>query len=304
MIKTCLTFLLLAGSMALASADAQVRREGPSPRPFTRSEMSSAFTEVSMLPGEEVLLEVRIDGKGPYRFRLDTGAAGGGRISRQLAEALGLKVVGQALAGDPTGKNRQTINIVEAGSLTVGGATFNGVQLGVRDLPSAPGRPDPGLDGILGMQLFEEYLLTLDFPARRVRIEKGDLPPADGREVLAFESPRGVPSVRFRIGDLEVAADVDSGNLRGDIVLPASNLGKVSLGGEPKVVGHGRTGFNEFEIKRATLKGPVKIGEQVVQSPVADFIAGFPQANLGLKFLSRFAVTIDQKNHRIRFRAA
>src|SRR5215216_4724201 len=284
-------------------ADAQVRRQGPPPKPFARSEMSSASAsvEVPMLAGPELPHEVRIDGKGPYRFALDTGAGGGGRISSALAKTLGLEVVGQAIGGDPTGKNRQTIDIVEAGSLAVGGATFSGVHLGARDFPSAPGG-EPGFDGILGIGLFEDHLLTLDYPGQRVRIEKGELPAADGREILDFENPRGIPSIRVKIGDLEMAADVDSGNQKGELVLPASYIGKVALEKDPVVVGRGRTASNEFEIKQAPLKGAVRIGGQTVERPLVDFVEGFPTANLGHAFLRRFAVTIDQKNHRIRFR--
>jgi predicted aspartyl protease len=279
-----------------------VRRMGPPPRPFERAEMPGSSTEVSMIGEGRVLVEVRIDGKGPYRFILDTGAAGGGRIGRELADRLGLKVVGQAVTGDPSGKNRQTVDLVEAGSLAVGDLTFTGVKLSVGVLPSPPGEAES--EGVLGVGLFEDHLLTLDYPARKVRIEKGTLPPADGREILDFESPHGVPSVRIRVGDLEVAADVDSGNQRGEVVLPASYLGKVPLEGEPKGVGHARTTFNEIEIKQARLKGAARIGAHSVEGPLVDFVEIFPVANVGHAFLRRFAVTIDQKNHRIRFRRA
>lgn len=248
-----------------------------------------------MLAGDEAAVEVRINGKGPYRFLLDTGAAGGGRISESLADTLALKKVGQALSGDPTGKNRTTIDIVEADSLAIGDAVFRRAHLGIRDF----GRP--GFDGILGIGLFEEFLLTLDYPRQRVRIEKGDLPAADGKAVLAFENRRGIPQIRLKVGDQDVAVDVDSGNQKGELVLPASYIGKVPLEKEPTVVSRGRTGYNEFEIKQAPLKGALQVGGQTVEQPLVDFVEGFPNGNLGHRFLRRFAVTIDQKNHRIRF---
>jgi hypothetical protein len=101
-----------------------------------------------------------------------------------------------------------------------------------------------------------------------------------------------------------VPTDVDSGNLRGEFVLPASWIGKVALEGEPKEVGTRQTGFNKFEVKQATLKEPVKIGDLTLEHVTADFIDGFPHASFGQRFLSRLAVTIDQKNHRIRFQLA
>jgi aspartyl protease len=249
-----------------------------------------------MLAGEDLVLEVKIDGQGPYRFGLDTGGAGGGRIDKALAETLKLKGIGQVIGGDPSGKNAQTLDVVEAGTLTLGGATWSGVHLVVRDLSHRD------LDGILGFGLFKDFLLTLDYPARRVRIEKGELPPADGREVLGFEEPEGVPQIRLKIGELEIPADVDSGNVNGELVLPSSYLDKVPLESEPKVVGRGRTGYNEFEIKRAPLKGSVQVGSLTIDRPHVDFIEIFPHANVGQVFLRRFAVTIDQKNHRIRFK--
>lgn len=302
----CLAVLAVCLAVPLvpagSPAQVQIRRAGPPSKPFDRVEMPAAATEVAMLSADNALVEVRIDGKGPYRFALDTGAAGGGRISRALASQLGLQVVGQAISGDPSGKNRTTVYIVEAGSLAIGEATFHGVKLSVGDLLAAPGRPAPEIDGIVGIGLFQDLLLTLDYPAQRVRIEKGELPPVDGREVLGLENPFGIPQIRLKVGDLEVEADVDSGNTRGELVLPASYIGKVSLDGEPKVVGRGRTGFNEFEIKQAPLKGTVVIGIQSVERPLVDFIEIFPHGNLGSVFLRRFAVTIDQRNHRIRFR--
>ena len=255
-----------------------------------------------MLQGGEVLVEVRIDGKGPYRFALDTGAAGGGRIGSALAKTLGLPVIGKARIGDPSGKNPQEAEIVQAASLSLGGATFHDVELLAREFPASDA-PERQFDGILGIGLFQELLLTLDYPAARVRVENGELPPAAGdKEVVDFDGRRGVPSIVLKIGDVELPADVDSGNMRGEIVLPSSYIGKVPREREPEVAGHGRTSFNSFEIKRAPLKGAVLVGGQTVEHPVIDFVEIFPHANLGGAFLRRFAVTIDGKNHRIRFR--
>ncbi len=106
------------------------------------------------------------------------------------------------------------------------------------------------------------------------------------------------------MGDLKVAADMDSGNSRGELVLPASYLGKVPLEGEPREVASARTTFNEVKIQQARLKGEVRIGAQSVESPLMDFVEIFPVASLGDAFLRRFVVTIDQKSHRIRFRQA
>jgi Aspartyl protease len=301
-LRACI-LLIACSLLTAAGAAAQERRVGPPPKPFATVEMPSASTEVPMIPGDGVTLEVRIDGKGPYRFNLDTGAAGGGRITPELAETLGLPVVGQVMAGDPSGRNRRELKIVEAGTLSLGGATFSKVRLAVRELLRRPG-DENRVDGVLGFGLFQDLLLTLDYPGRRVRIEPGELPAADGREVVGFEMRGGVPKISLKIGELEVDADVDSGNMQGELVLPASYLGKVPLETEPKVVGRARTGFNEFDIRQAPLKGAVRLGSHAVDHPLVDFVEVFPHANVGHAFLRRFTVTLDQKNGRIRFQAA
>jgi hypothetical protein len=302
--KSRFAITALAATLVLApAAGAQmVRRQGPPPAAYRSAELSAGSTEVPMVGEGGVVLEVRINGQGPYRFALDTGAGGGGRISPALVKKLGLKPAGEVVTGDPSGKNTQTLQIIEVDLLTLSGASFKGVKLMARDAPQPPGGPGAGLDGVLGIALFKDHLLTLDYPARKVRIEAGDLPPVDNREIIAFQMPHGVPAIKMKVGDLEVDADVDSGNMNGEVTLPGSYIDKVPLQKEPVVVGRGRTGFNEFEIKQSPLKGAVRIGDRTVESPRVDFVEIFPVANVGHAFLRRFVVTIDQKNLRMRFR--
>lgn len=275
--------------------DRRVRREAP--RAYAAAEVPAAV-EVPMLEGPLAVVEVRIDGQGPFRFGIDTGAAGGGRVDRKVMERLKLAVVGQAMAGDPSGKNRRSVDIVRIGKLSVGGASFRDVHATAGDYSAL------GVDGILGVGLFSEHLLTLDYPRRKVRIERGELPPADGRRILGFEAPLGIPTVKLRVGDVEVDAHVDSGNTRSEIVVPASLASRLKLAAEPVSIGTARTAFNEIEVRQAPLAGTLVLGSYALPDPRIDIVDLFPHANLGHKFLQRFAVTLDGKNRRIRFEPA
>src|ERR1700712_5595814 len=96
MTRLQLVAAVFCGLLILAAAtfaQIQVRWESQAPRPFGHSEMAPPSSELAMLAGGDVMLEVQVDGKGPYRFLLDTGASGGGRINRPLAGTLGLQVV-------------------------------------------------------------------------------------------------------------------------------------------------------------------------------------------------------------------
>ena len=196
-----------------------IRRGGPPPAAYRSVELPSGSTEVPMVEEGGVVLEVRINSQGPYRFALDTGAGGGGRISTALVQKLGLKPAGEVVTGDPSGKNTQTLQIVEADTLTLGGAVFKGVKLMARDLPQPPGGPGAEFDGVLGIALFKDHLLTLDYPAKKVRIEAG--------EFISVLGPSGCGKSTLLkcIGGLETAT---TGDIR---------IGGSSLAGPPRDLG-------------------------------------------------------------------
>ena len=50
----------------------------------------------------------------------------------------------------------------------------------------------PKLDGILGPAFFEGHLLTIDYVNSRLKIEDGELPPADGRDILNVTLDDGI----------------------------------------------------------------------------------------------------------------
>ncbi|HVP14493.1 MAG TPA: hypothetical protein VMS88_03050, partial [Terriglobales bacterium] len=162
-----------------------------------------------------------------------------------------------------------------------------------------PGRRDEPIDGILGFGLFADCLLTLDYPANRVVIARGELPVADGREILDFTQEHGIPQVRLEVTGIEVAADVDAGSMAG-FSLPESLASKLPLRAAPRVVGRARTVTNSFEIKAAQLNGEVRLGAHRFADPTLDFQPLFPVANIGARVLGDFRVTFDQKHRRMR----
>lgn len=288
---------VLGCGLALLTGRLQAK-PGAEERSYETLDLRSPVVEVPMLDAPMVTVEVRVNGQGPFRFELDTGAPGGGVISKALAEKLRLPKVGKVEIGDPSGKNRREVDVVRIGTLTVGDLTLHKIRAEVDDFERRP--PEEKVDGVLGIGLFEELLLTLDYPRKRLRIERGALA-AEGPGIVPFDNADGIPTLRMRIGDQEIETHVDSGNMAAEIVLPASLIGKIPLAAEPVVVGKARTAFNEFEIRQAPLAATVVIGGLEVPNPRVDFVDLFPFANLGHRFLRQFAVTIDQKAHRIRF---
>jgi CubicO group peptidase (beta-lactamase class C family) len=254
--------------------------------------------EVPMLrSGHMPAVRVMLNGQGPFLFAIDTGGAGTARVDQALAERLGLAKVGEVRGGDPSGRNARTMALVEIDSLQVGAARFEGLRAAVRDMREMP--PGEKVDGILGFGLFAGCLLTLDYPASTVRMARGELPTANGRDVLAFSREHGVPTARITAAGREMDAHVDSGFM-GGVSLPEAEAGRLPLSGPPKVVGRGRTLGNTFEIKAAPLDGDVGIGAILIERPTVEFQPVFPTAAIGARVLGDLVITFDQKNNRMR----
>lgn len=242
----------------------------------------------------EPLIKIMVNGQGPFLFAIDTGGQGEIRADISLVEKLGLKKVGEVIVGDPSGKNNQTNDVVGVESLKIGDLEFRNLEASTRDYNRRPGMK---IDGILCFELFKDYLLTLDYSAKVVRIEKGSLPKANGRDILSFENPRGIPVIKLGVGSQTIDTHIDSGNANGGFVFPSESIEKLQLASEPKVVGTARTVSNTFEIKEVKLKDTIRFGGFEYSEPTIVYPGPSPkEANIGARILRDFSLTFDQKN--------
>jgi predicted aspartyl protease len=245
-------------------------------------------------------VEVMVNGQGPFVFGFDTGAQAGPRIDASLVEKLNLKATGEVQAIDPSGRNPQASATVKLDSLAIGNLRFTDVTAVSRNYKNSP-RPLK-VDGILGLNLFADYLVTLDFPAKKLRLEKGELPKADGAEILDYKNEAGVAQVELGVGDKKIKAHLDSGNAIGAFVFPTTFAEKLAFAGEPRVVGRARSASGEMEIKQVQLKDVVKLGRHEFPDATIVYPALGDIGNVGVKTLSQFVITFDQKNERVRLK--
>ena len=259
---------------------------------------ASVAADLPMLfRGPEPAVEVMVNGQGPFLFAIDTGATDEARADSSLVERLGIKISGTDTHSDGSDKKIK-LGIVRLDSLSVGSVEFRNVKAATRDY-NRPGLPH--IDGLLTFDLFHDYLLTLDYPARRVRLERGELPAVDGGEILPLKRVHNHPAVELNIGGQKVVAEIDSGNVVHSFLFPSSVVEKLSLATKPVNIGKGKTITNEFEIMEAQLKNNIRLGKYEFTQPLISFPAPFPFADIGSKFLNQFVITFDQKNNRIRF---
>ncbi|HTB96572.1 MAG TPA: aspartyl protease family protein [Terracidiphilus sp.] len=241
-------------------------------------------------------IQVTINGRGPFRFVIDTGTGGDALVTPELAKTLGLPAVGQSTLSDPSGQGGKKAPVVLIDSLELAGVEFKGVRAVSHPFFSEAGT----CDGLLGFTIFRDYLLTLDFPNRMVMLSKGALAPDGGKAVLPFRMPEGVPLAILKVDGLSpVEAQLDSGG--GGLVLPEKLAERLKYDVSPVVFATGRSVSTRFELKAAKLASDVKLGRYTFTHPVVEIHPAFPLVNFGSPPMQIFAITFDQKNLLVRF---
>jgi CubicO group peptidase (beta-lactamase class C family) len=277
--------------LGIGGAERRERRgaEGPG-EVLIRGKVQLAMDLTRHVP----VIEAKVNGKGPFRFQVDTGYGGMIQVTPAIAKTLELPVIGESIGGDPSGKNQRTMRLFSAESVDVGDAHFGQVEV------TEGGPHFEGIDGVIGLHLFNGLVVTFNYPNSRFNVDGGALPAADGAKILTYRVEHGVPNIDIDVAGQKVKTDIDSGS-PALLSMPLSLAKSLPLAGEPQVVGHGRTVGNEFDIYSAPMKGEVRIGAITLTDPRVDFVGLFPVANLGFRFLKDYVVTFDPAHHRVRF---
>lgn len=154
-----------------------------------------------------VLAAVEVNGRGPFRFILDTGA-NRSALAPKTAEALGLTsqtMVPVELHG-VTGS--AMLPAVEVESLRAGN-----VEVGRNKLPVLPAEVFAGADGILGVEGLRDARVEVDFVNDRVSISRsnGKRAPSGYLIVPAQVKRGGLLIASARVGGVPVQAIIDTG---------------------------------------------------------------------------------------------
>jgi hypothetical protein len=207
----CCALLLGAASPAVvaAAADTTAGQQGPSTAPVADDAALLASPTTRDHIGR-VVVPVMINGQGPFRFIVDTGASHS-TISPGLVHALGLKPteVPSILLQGITGSAQVagvTIDRLQAGALTVSGTPMPVVWAPVM----------AGADGILGAAGLGEQSLEVDFQHNRVVIAPvvDSAMRADSMRVHGLRLTDGLLTLDTHVGHVPVRAVVDTGSPR------------------------------------------------------------------------------------------
>ncbi len=168
--------------MAKAALDSLRRIQGSRNGCRWRLRHQPAPIRVQQLPLLPFLFaEVSINGQGPFRFLVDTGATQT-VMSEKVATKLGLKKIATNIMFGVGGEGKVEAPMFRADSIKVGEVTVRNIAIGTMDNPLL----DLIMDGMLGPSLLSDFVVTIDYPRSQIELveESSDNGHSDTRVVL------------------------------------------------------------------------------------------------------------------------
>jgi hypothetical protein len=283
---------LIAALAVLAAfsntAAAQTVMGGPPPVEVIGDQMTVDIGQRQGAP----LVPVMINGKGPYRLILDTGAALQVMLSPQIIQELDVSPVGAALMGDPSGRATREVSIYGDLRLQIGDMTFQNV--------TALEDGSVGVDGVIGAGLFNTLRLGLDFAGGQVSFDRLSLPAADGETIHDLRvDGAGLIMVDLKVGDVQVPSHIDIGQSVSPLIMPEALALSLPRVGEPRRVGTARTVSSTMDIMAVDLALPVWLNNQTLKVTTAAYPNVINAANLGARAFEGSVLIIDYPNRRL-----
>lgn len=187
------------------------------------------------------------------------------------------------------------VNLLNA---TAGDIKFNKLPMQVtslRHLSMAMGRP---VDGILAVDVFRKFLLTIDPQSETMTLSRGELPRPDGETVFSVRGKDKRPWLKVSIAGNREKLLVDSGAAGTSISV--NRIGRFPLNGEPRVL-NSSFRLNRVEMHATgRLDGNVPLAGITFIDPIVDEVPGTQL--LGGELLRHFVMTLDQRNRRLQLR--
>ena len=260
------------------------------------------------LAGNTTFVQVRVNGSGPYDFILDTGALGSS-LAPHLVEELKLPTGGDGFARG-AGGSVEAIGVPGV-TLEVGGVRLADLALrsfAMTEIENSVGRR---IDGVLGAELFQRYVVEIDYLAAQITLhDRESFSPRGRGKGLPLSFYDNHPYVRAAVtlpGGREIEGEfvIDSGSNFPLILLPSfiEDHGlRATLPPTIATVGRGVGGEVPLPIGR-TAK--LRLGEITIERPVTAFPASgyFARSgkagNIGGAVLRRFRVTFDYAHRRV-----
>jgi len=185
--RTSFTLVLLAALIALCPTtfatpqDKEPPQKEPAKEPLKKPDEKPVVIPFELLKSRHMAVEVKINGKGPYRMIFDTGAPTNLLNSKTAKEAGLLKKDDKAAMPLFGAMGAKTIKTLEIGDLKV-----EGMQTMVMDHPTVAAIAEVvgPVEGIIGFPFFARYKMTIDYEKKKMTLVPSGYVPGDAMQGL------------------------------------------------------------------------------------------------------------------------
>jgi len=260
---------------------------------------SSATLPFELL-NNHIYVQVKVNGKGPYRFLCDTG--GENVITPELARALDLKTEG-ALQGRGVGEKSEDVALTKVDSVALGAVTLTNQVFAVFPMAALSKVEGIEVDGLVGYELFKRFIVKVDYENSRLTFTLPSAFAVHGEgTVVPFRFNGRIPQVDGEIDGIKGTFDIDTGSRSSlDLMAPFVEAHNLSAKYQPKfeaMTGYGFGGAARSAVSRAAL---LKLGTVEVREPVTELTlqkkgsltSQYVAGNVGAGVLKRFNITFD-----------
>jgi hypothetical protein len=268
----------------------------------------TAFAPFRFTGAPDILVRVRFH-RGSLPLIFDSG--GGNYVTPQGAKQLELRTAG-GLPVEGVGNGSVNASFASVGTIALGSALLDDQHFVVAPLPYALVHEGRGVeaDGLVGAEFLQSFRTTIDFDAQRLRFERFARAAAvpRGAVVEPVLSDGAHAYVRATVDGISGIFLLDTGD-NGDItvfrqfatahhLLRGKGLRYLGIGGVGGHLGYERYRLRTFALGGGTMHSPpVTVSDASAGAFASRSVAG----NIGLRVISRYAVTFDLRRQTVTF---
>lgn len=316
--RVILISIMLLLSSAVVPVDGQQKERNPSTgKPAgvaAKEEFTSGMSALRIpfeLASNVIFLQVRVNGSEPFWFILDTGASAT-ILDTSRAKSLGIKFKGDGRV-EGAGESSTAAGSAKNVSFGLPGVDFQAREIGIITLSSLNRYTGRVVDGVLGHDFFNRYIVEIDYEACLINLyEPQTFQYSGSGDSVPIELKDNGSSVRARLAvqgrvPIEGNFRIDTGGSHALILhtpfVKAQNILKAvaktvaapaaGVGGETSVL-LGRV--RSLQLGRFALETPVT---SFAQSTKGAFANPDLTGNIGGAVLRRFKVIFDYRGRRM-----
>lgn len=296
--------------LILFTAPSQAQDSQSSPTSFKIADGKTSFTIPFELVDNRIFINVRLNGKGPYRFILDSG--GYGQISLELAREINLPL-GEEGQGVGPGQNVIVARETQVAEVEIGDLHLTNQDL--RAFSYADARHVFGtkpFHGVIGLPVFQHLVVKVDYERQKLTFTiPSHFKYKGAGTVVPFELERFAPIVKGEIDGITTRFTIDTG-FRSSLLLRSPFVESNNLRAKyaplvEAITGWGGGGSIRSQVTRTKL---LKLGSVEIQNPVTFFslqragllaTAANDAGLVGAGVLKQFNVTFDYTRKQLIF---